>query len=379
LLTQYWRLRLRELECGRQFRYKRKLLQARLDSFRILTEDDNSTDLPTIKARWKAQIKLLRQVRKEAFDHRVIHLESLLQQYKADLAAGDSTKKEAHAARKDKVKRVERIINTEGMRKPYRIIKSVMKPAPSGGLSKLFVPVSSKLPKIAARFCDPDGTLSKDQLIAMAKFDRKSVNYKTILESDAMEKELRTYNHQWFRQAHETPFGNGKLFDLVGFDGLTEQADAIISGECISHMGIPMNREFQVFLEECKRPSNVPEISAFISLEDFKKYVKRWKETTSTSPSGRHLGHYKTAILDDDVAQLHVGMINFPITYGFAPERWTHSVTPLIEKDEGLPVLTRLRVIHLYNLFLKIIYGRRMVGEWRTKQHYERSAAWSST
>jgi hypothetical protein len=72
---------------------------------------------------------------------------------------------------------------------------------------------------------------------------------------------------------------------LSDFDGLTEQADAIINGECISHMGIPMNRELQVLLEECKRPSNVPEISAYISLEDFKKCVKRWKETTSTSPS----------------------------------------------------------------------------------------------
>jgi hypothetical protein len=143
-----------------------------------------------------------------------------------------------------------------------------------------------------ARFCAPDGTLSKTQLIAMAKFDKDSVNYETILESDVMEKELHTYNCQWFWQAHETPFGHGKLFDFVGFDGLTEQADAIIRGECISHMGIPMNRELQVFLEECQRPSNVPEISAFISLEDFKKCVQRLKETMSTSPSGCHLGHY---------------------------------------------------------------------------------------
>ena len=70
-------------------------------------------------------------------------------------------------------------------------------------------------------------------------------------------------------------------------------------------------------------------------------------------------------ILDDEVAQLHVDMINFPTTYGFAPERWTRSVTPLIEKEEGMPYLTRLRVIHLfeadYNLLLKIIYGRRIV------------------
>jgi hypothetical protein len=180
----------------------------------------------------------------------------------------DSTDKDAHAARKDKVKRVKRIINTEGMLKPYRIIKSIMKPAPSGSLYKLFVLVSPKLPRIAARFCAPDGTLSKTQLIAMAKFAKDSVNYEIILESDVMEKELHAYNRHWFRQVHETPpFGHGELFDFVGFDGLIEQADAIIRG-------YPDNRELQVFLEECQQPSNVPEISAFVSLEDFKKCVQ---------------------------------------------------------------------------------------------------------
>jgi hypothetical protein len=108
----------------------------------------------------------------------------------------------------------------------------------------------------------------------MAKFDKDSVNYETILESDVMEKELHAYNRQWFRQAHETPFGHGDLFDFVGFDGLTEQADAIIRGECISHIGILMKRELQVFWEEYKRPSNVPDISAFVSLEDFKKCMQ---------------------------------------------------------------------------------------------------------
>jgi hypothetical protein len=113
------------------------------------------------------------------------------------------------------VKRVKRIINTEGMRKPYRIIKSVMKSAPLGSLSKLFVPVSPKNPKVAAQFSAPDGTLSKHQLIAMAKSDKDSVKYETILESDVMEKELHAYNRQWFRQAHETPFGRVSYLTLL--------------------------------------------------------------------------------------------------------------------------------------------------------------------
>ena len=58
-------------------------------------------------------------------------------------------------------------------------------------------------------------------------------------------------------------------------------------------------------------------------------------------------------------------MLNIPITSSFAPDRWTHSVTPNFEKDEGLSFLTRLQVIHLfeadYNLFLKLIFGRHMV------------------
>ena len=103
-----------------------------------------------------------------------------------------------------------------------------MKIAPAGSLSKHFIPVSPKDPKVAARFCAPDGSLSKLQTIAMAKSDKHSVNYETILESGVMEKELHAYNRQWFQQAHETPFGHGELYDFVGFDELIEQVDAII-------------------------------------------------------------------------------------------------------------------------------------------------------
>ena len=57
-------------------------------------------------------------------------------------------------------------------------------------------------------------------------------------------------------------------------------------------------------------------------------------------------------------------MLNLPIQYGFAPEWWTESFTPMIKTDEGKPYVTHLWVIHLfeadYNLFLKKI-GKRLV------------------
>jgi hypothetical protein len=133
----------------------------------------------------------------------------------------------------------------------------------------------------------------------------------------------------------------------------------------MDYMGIPMTRKLRVFLTECCRPESVEAVKISNSKEQYISSVKGWKEATSTSPSGRHLGHYRTAILDDDLVHLHPQLLNLPFQYGFAPDRWTRSVTPLIEKDDGRPYLTRLRVIHLfeadYNLFLKIIFGRRMV------------------
>ena len=365
LLARYWHLRLREVERDICLRPSKEALLSRFKTLKIVLEDDQAKDLATLKPRWKEAIKLLRTVRKAAYEHREVHLLGTLESYQTKTFTQDEIKAGARQENDAKIKRIVRLINIENMRKPFRNIHASMTEARAGGLSKLFVPSGIKNKKVASRFCDEHGQVSPLQLIAMAQSEKNSVTYATILDCDAIEEELARYNREWFRQAKDTPFGNGELFDLVGFDGLTEPATNIVEGECMDHMGIPMSRELQVFLEECRRPDSVKMISTTITNEQFISSVKDWKESTSTSPSGRHLGHYRTAILDSDVADLHTQLLNLPIANGFAPERWTHSVTPLIEKDSGRPYLTRLRVIHLfeadYNLFLKIIFGRRMV------------------
>lgn len=363
LTARFWHLRKREVDGAKGLAIALKGVLNRLKTLKIVISDANCNDATTVTTYWKEATKMLRTVRDAAYDHRAVHLLAMLTQYQNETFSDDDD----HLAEvnKGKIRRIRRLINIENMRKPFRTIHASVSSFHSGGIGKLFVPSHATNKQIAAKFCDPDGSISAEQLIAMAQFDKTSVAYDTLLDCEAIEAELMRYNRNWFRQASETPFGNGELYDLVGYDGLTEEATAIIDGDCIEYMGIPMSRELQVFLEECKRPSTVSDVQPTISRAEFRQAIKGWKETTSTSPSGRHLGHYRTAILDDDVNGLHTDLLNLPISCGFAPERWTHSVTPLIEKDEGTPYLTRLRVIHLfeadYNLFLKMIFGRRMV------------------
>ena len=365
LLARYWHLRLRVAQRGTDLRIAIARLLQRIKSLNIVFDSHEScTDVPTIKTRWKDAIKLLRTVREKAYDHRAVHLQAILAHYSNLQFAEDESGADEN---KTKIARIRQLISIENMRKPFRNVHSMVTTFKGGGLSKLFVPSGVKDAQVAARYCAPGGTVSQAQLIQMAQADKYSVEYTTILDYDAIEDELLQYNQAWFRQAADTPFGHGDLFDMVGYSGITDEADAIIEGDCVEYLGLPMSHKIQVFLEECRRPPSVSPVDTVITVTDFViDTVKAWKETTSTSPSGRHLGHYRTAILDPpDVARLHTDMLNLPITYGFAPKRWTHSVTPLIEKDEGFPFLTRLRVIHLfeadYNLFLKLASGKRMI------------------
>lgn len=50
-----------------------------------------------------------------------------------------------------------------------------------------------------------------------------------------------------------------------------------------------------------RRPNNsIPQISDETKLFNFQNYIRKIKERTSSSPSGRHYGHYKVMLTSDE-------------------------------------------------------------------------------
>ena len=127
---------------------------------------------------------------------------------------------------------------------------------------------------------------------------------------------------------------------------------------------MPMHPEMAAYLQAFRRPDNIEELSTSISTETFISGIKGWSERTSTSPSHRHLGHYKCIITDESLASFHALLLQLPVQYGFSPRRWQQSACPLIEKDAGEPRLQRFCTIHIleadYQLFLKLLFAKRM-------------------
>ena len=109
-----------------------------------------------------------------------------------------------------------------------------------------------------------------------------------------------------------------------------------------------------------------------LTFETFVSAIKKWKESTSTStsPSGRHLGHYKSLLAIDSKSckytkenpdpgpellrvLYHIAVSAFQS--GITLSQWTNIKTCMIEKIPGTPKLNTLRVIHLYKAYYIIV------------------------
>jgi hypothetical protein len=134
-------------------------------------------------------------------------------------------------------------------------------------------------------------------------------------------------------------------------------------------------------------------VSIKVTTQDYKTFFKKWDENTSTSPSGKHLGHYKALLSPglleepaltepaDDIINLKIKLCQLALTHGHVWKRWQNMVSVMIEKKPGLFLLEKLRTIHLfeadYNWILGLIFGRRMVHNAEKQQHLNESQ-WGS-
>ena len=100
-----------------------------------------------------------------------------------------------------------------------------------------------------------------------------------------------------------------------------------------------------------------------------KNGYKNGKEFTSTSPSNRYLGHYKSLLTSDIAApnsptksfsetmwHIFTSLTNFFIHKTQLLERWITTIAIILEKDKGSPKINQLRVIGKYETYYNLIF-----------------------
>jgi hypothetical protein len=339
MIVAYWKITLSSLRTNRDFaqQLERLLLQIDWDTPPLAPSKDDMV------AKLREAQKEIRSIRNDATEHR----SSFLQERAAA---------EALAGNEETAKVLRRIEKAEATKVCYRLLRKYLKPSTRGGITRIEV-------------ANDDGTT------------------RIVTEPTEVFNLILKRNHTHFSQATGTPFTTPPLSTMLGMCGETDIGQDILHGQAKPDLGTACPfPETQVILDALQ-PFDPPAKTVPINVtnDDYRKFFRKWTESTSTSPSGKHLGHYKALLslgleqdppikpLADAIIELQLQLSNVALTYGHVYDRWKQIVSVMIEKKPGLFLLEKLRTIHLfeadYNWLLGLVFGRRMVYGAEDQQH----------
>ena len=110
---------------------------------------------------------------------------------------------------------------------------------------------------------------------------------------------LKVQNQKHFGQAEyeDTPFTQEPLRTLFNWSAFTHQAELILEG---NYSNMEIDSVCSSLLDSLTRSTPLNDLQAGVTLKHMQGKFKKWRETTSTSPSGQHLGHYKLLFMTID-------------------------------------------------------------------------------
>jgi hypothetical protein len=190
-------------------------------------------------------------------------------------------------------------------------------------------------------------------------------------------------NRLHFGQAHGTFPTIPPFSENIDWAASTPVSDDILEG--LPAFDNQPDAPSSLFLQQFKITTALNSIPSAITLQEWTGKMNVWRETTTTSPSGMHLGHHKALLTDlslevdstqpgqpslDDkrksLLQGQLDLLNYAIHHNYTYKRWHQVATFMIRKDPDSSKIHRLRVIHLYEADLNLLLGVK----WRSLVHH---------
>jgi hypothetical protein len=154
-------------------------------------------------------------------------------------------------------------INRDHQRRCWQLLRTMIHGSrTAGGISHVLIPTT-----------DPTNT------------PPTRIQLKHILDPVLLD---RNISH--FSQAHKTPFTIQPILHIFGENGCTQEALDALNGN------IPRNitKHSKILLQNMQRIRDPLPLN--MTFEDMCKGFSKWREQTTTSPSNKHLGVYKSLL-----------------------------------------------------------------------------------
>ena len=186
-------------------------------------------------------------------------------------------------------------------------------------------------------------------------------SWQRIRDREGIEASIMQENSKRFRLTEGTPLMSAVSKALFGQLADTEMVEQVLRGEFDYSLVEPDLAQFLRLFAQAQQS----QISTEVSAGDFQQYWRKARERTASSISGLHFGHYKAAASSDLLSFIHAACIESAFSRGYPLRRWTRGLSCMLEKEEGVVRVDKLRAILLleadFNFATKLLVGKRMV------------------
>jgi hypothetical protein len=114
-----------------------------------------------------------------------------------------------------------------------------------------------------------------------------------ITDPSMIEDKLLTRNIKHFGQAQGSLFTTSEIQEQFDYKGVTNAVNLFLRGTITTHDNVLETNGARTLFKHLADKNKLPEMSCNIDITTFTSTLRKWAEKTSTSPSGRHLEHYK--------------------------------------------------------------------------------------
>jgi hypothetical protein len=336
--VKYWRLRIKQLK---KVKVAEETIRKAAEAAQLPLPKTLMTTTEILRNLREAH-RVLRQHQKNHIELREKHLDSLAEA--RVVAVCPALKFDANKMRRATEKEIRRILRNERCRRSHRLIRRCLKPQEANtGLAKVEVPTD--------RMADPKTWSGPWQILTAP---------------EEIAQEVCKANANQYHQAHDTPFALEPLSSYIGIAATGTGANEILQGnlppEAITATLLPETQAILKAIQDIPTQPLSLSQSTSITKEKFQALYKHLHEKTSSSPSGRHVGHYKAIATFEDLSEVWAAMMHIPHLAGFSPRRWQKVVDVMLEKSPGNSKLHRLRIIALqesdFNQSNRLAVGR---------------------
>lgn len=262
-------------------------------------------------------------------------------------------------------------LNRNGMKSQAEVIKRIWQKERLADAYRQVKTLRNKSQDQKANKVDIPRQWTETENLEEMEDPKSTTDWISITEPHLIKKYMLLRNKVHFHQAEGTPMTTRHWRNMLDWAAESETAKQITAG---TFGTTGLQRTHEAVIQECKCPLSEPLISYQLTSDTFRDRVKHWRESTATSPSGRHLGHYRSLAtslaaipnqetrdklisIQDNIIQLLVDVINYTVHFKYSLKRWHRIESAMIPKDAGSVKIHRMRVIHIFEADYNLLLG----------------------